>query len=350
MNIFTYYDYIKCIHNINLKNAERLAEESEEYRPIPTKDKELQLNQKPKDKPHDKLIKNILKDKNELANLVNQFLKPRQILKSENLQKYTNSYITKKYKSKEADMVYKMKDKKMYFLIEHQSTIDYNMPYRILNYCIDIIQEWTKEKRNKQIAKYPIIVPIVIYTGEQRWKVPLNYKEQQIKVTTYEKYRIDLAYNLIDINNYNIYELLSKKTMFSYALLIEKSKDREELLKNIKLIVKNEKDKNILEKLAYIIVYLLDEILEEDEQNQLLEIIQNKIGGENMEALVARIMKEEKRKMKRIEQKGIEKVKLQISKKMLDLGQEDNFIKEVTGISDKELEKIKNRNNELKNK
>ena len=203
MNIFTYYDYIKCIHNINLKNVERLAEESEEYRLIPTKDKKIQLNEKTKDKPHDKLIKNILKDKKELANLVNQFLKPRQILKSENLQKYTNSYITKKYKSKEADIVYKMKDKKMYFLIEHQSTIDYNMPYRILNYCIDIIQEWTKEKRSKKIAKYPIIVPIVIYTGEQRWKVPLNYKEQQIKITTYEKYRIDLAYNLIDVDNYN---------------------------------------------------------------------------------------------------------------------------------------------------
>ena len=345
MNIFTYYDYIKCIHNINLKNVERLAEESEEYRLIPTKDKKLQLNEKSKDKPHDKLIKNILKDKNELANLVNQFLKPRQILKSENLQKYTNSYITKKYKSKEADIVYKMKDQKMYFLIEHQSTIDYNMPYRILNYCIDIIQEWTKEKRSKKIAKYPIIVPIVIYTGEQRWKVPLNYKEQQIKITTYEKYRIDLAYNLIDINNYNSLELLSKRTMFSYALLIEKSKDREELLKNKKLIIKNEKDKDILEKLADIIVYLLGEILEENEQNQLLEIIENKIGGENMEALVARIMKEEKRKMKRIEKKGEEKAtireKMQISKKMLDLGQEDNFIKEVTGITDKELAKIK---------
>ena len=349
MNIFTYYDYIKCIHNVNLKNVERLAEESEEYRLIPTKDKKLLLNEKSKDKPHDKLIKNILKDKNELANLVNQFLKPRQILKSENLEKYTNSYITKKYKSKEADMVYKMKDQKMYFLIEHQSTIDYNMPYRILNYCIDIIQEWTKGKRNKKIEKYPIIVPIVIYTGGQRWKVPLNYKEQQMKITTYEKYRIDLAYNLIDVNKYNSLELVSKKTMFSYALLIEKSKDREELLKNIKLIIKNENDKNILEKLADIIAYLLDEILEENEQNQLLEIIENKIGGENMEALVARIMKEEKRKMKRIEKKGEEKatirVKMQISKKMLDLGQEDNFIKEVTGITDKELAKIKEQNN-----
>ena len=36
---------------------------------------------------------------------------------------------------------------------------------------------------------------------------------------------------------------------------------------------------------------------------------------------------------------------MQISKKMLDLGQEDNFIKEVTGITDKELAKIKEQNN-----
>ncbi len=48
------------------------------------------------------------------------------------------------------------------------------MPYRILNYCIDIIQEWKKSNKINQNTRYPIIVPIIIYTGNEKWKIPKN--------------------------------------------------------------------------------------------------------------------------------------------------------------------------------
>ena len=74
----------------------------------------------------------------------------KEEVKAEDLIRYTNSYITKKYKSKEADLVYKLKNQEAFFLIEHQSTIDNSMPYRMLNYCIDIMQEWSRNKRIKR--------------------------------------------------------------------------------------------------------------------------------------------------------------------------------------------------------
>lgn len=73
------------------------------------------------------------------------------------------------------------------------------MPYRILNYCIDIIQEWKKSKKINQNTRYPIIVPIIIYTGNENGKYQ-NFKEKQISDYVFENYKIDLEYNLIEIN------------------------------------------------------------------------------------------------------------------------------------------------------
>ena len=265
MKVFSYGDYIKSIHIVKRNIVNGLAEESEKYSFDTTKGDKIIEN-----KPHDKLIKDILKDKNEIVNLVNKFLKPNEQILEKNIEKYTNSYITRRYKSKEADIVYKMKDIDIYFLIEHQSTVDYNMPYRILNYCIDIIQEWKREQKGKKIYRYPIVVPIVVYTGKTKWSVSKNYKDQQLKITTYEKYRIDLAYNLIDINLYSTNDLLQKGTMFSYALLMEKSKDKEDLIKYLKLIINKENDKEKLDKISNIIIYLFNGILEKAGQKKII--------------------------------------------------------------------------------
>ena len=140
MKVFTYKNYIKCIHTLRLNAIFQLAEENANYN----------INRNKINNRHDKLIKNILKDEKEMRKFINNFLEPNEKIQSQDLIKYTNSYITKKYKSKEADIVYRLKSKEVFFLVEHQSKIDNNMPYRILNYCIDIIQEWKKSKKINQ--------------------------------------------------------------------------------------------------------------------------------------------------------------------------------------------------------
>lgn len=140
LKVFTYRQYIKTIHTLRLNAVLQLAEGSTEYN----------LKKPERKYSHDKLVKNILKDKKEAEVFINQFLEPREEVKAENLIRYTNSYITKKYKSKEADLVYKLKNQEVFFLIEHQSSIDNSMPYRILNYCIDIMQEWSRNKNIKR--------------------------------------------------------------------------------------------------------------------------------------------------------------------------------------------------------
>lgn len=267
MKTFTYYDYIKCIHTLRLNAVLQLAEESAEYKVKQKKNKDR----------HDKLVKSILKDEKEMAKFINDFLEPNEKVESQNLIKYTNRYITKKYNKKEADLVYELKNKEIFFLVEHQSTIDHNMPYRMLNYCIDIMQEWSKSKKIKKETKYPIIVPIIIYTGSEKWKMSKNFKEKQIGDYVYENYKISLEYNLIEISKLSTKFLLEKRSMFGYGMIIEKARNRQELKENLDIIIKNTKEREQLKKLKEIILYLMEDSLEEALKKELLGKIEIKM-------------------------------------------------------------------------
>lgn len=273
LKVFTYNQYIKCIHTFRLNAVMQLAEESAEYN----------LNQSEKKYSHDKLIKDILKDKKEATEFINQFVEPREEVKEEQLILYTNNYITKKYKSKEADLIYKLKNQETFFLIEHQSAIDDNMPYRMLNYCLDIMLEWSINRKAGKNISCPIIVPIVIYTGKQKWKRPKNFTENQFNSFVSERYKMNMEYNFIDINKISKQRLLEKDTMFSYVMLIEKAENKEELIENLNIIIQSTKKTDNLEAVANIVNYLLDDekiILETTGiEKQELERIKDKLAS-----------------------------------------------------------------------
>lgn len=330
MKVFTYNQYIKCIHTFRLNAVMQLAEESAEYN----------LSQSDKKYSHNKLIKNILQNQKEATEFINQFVGPREKVKEEQLIRYTNSYITKKYKSKEADLVYKLKNQEIFFLIEHQSTIDDNMPYRMLNYCLDIMREWSRTKKIGKNTSYPIVVPIVIYTGKQKWKMPTSFNEKQFHSYVYERYKMNMEYNFIDINRLSKQILLEKNTMFGYVMLIEKAENREELVENLNIIIKLIENKSCLEELANRIGYLLDNTLEDRIQQKLLRKIERKVGEKNMSSmsdLLDRLATQSSRDI----QRGKEWEQRMIVENMLNLKLDEKIILEATKIKKQELEKIK---------
>lgn len=76
------------------------------------------------------------------------------------------------------------------------------MARRILEYIIEIMRmEDTLENKLKSEI-YPIVVPIVIYTGVQKWKANTNFANKQYQTLNYKRYKINFEYNLIDINDY----------------------------------------------------------------------------------------------------------------------------------------------------
>ncbi len=218
MKIFTYREYIKCIHTFRLNAVMQLAEESVEY--------QLEGSNK-KDTKEGEEIKKILQNKEEVSELINQFLEPREKIKKEELMSYQNSYIIRKHQSKEVSFIYKLRRQEIFFLIEHQSSINSHISYQLLNYCLDIMQEWGKNKKTHKIVRYPIIVPIIIYTGSQKWKI--EKKEKDIE----KRYKMQIDYNLIDINKISKQTLLEKNTMFGYTMFLEKVKNKKERMQNM---------------------------------------------------------------------------------------------------------------------
>lgn len=179
MIIFTYKEYMLCKKFCGDESniPTKLEEESETYN-LEVKWDTSKITQK-----HDKTFKMIFSDKEEVAKFLNETLKPKEKIEAEELEKYKSSFITSTFRNQEADIVYKMKNRQIFFLIEHQSKVDYHMPFRILRYQMEIMESALDySKIHTKNYELPNVIPIVLYTGKQKWNVAKEIEEKQAKL------------------------------------------------------------------------------------------------------------------------------------------------------------------------
>ena len=319
----TYKEYLKY-KELNIKNNNyNKVEESANYT--------YDTNNK-----HDKAFRDLLSIKEEALNLINKALKPEKEIKEE-IELYNSRFITNRYKDRESDIIYKVKNKNIFFLIEHQSTIDYSIAYRMMEYSIEIMRLLIQEKENKRKTyKYPLIIPIVIYTGDKKWDAELSMKELREKIEWYEEQE---KISLVDINKYTKEELLKENNILSKVMLLEKSKNEVEFIENVKEVLEIANDKNI-DKLKDIIIYKAYDALKKEEVEEMLNKMKNK-EEECIMTLGERIIKNEREERMKAKNEGRKETINITIKKMLLLKLDENIIKEVTGAKDKELEKVK---------
>ena len=282
---------------------------------------------------HDKTFKEILSNKQEMTKFLEQFIGMEV---EEELEKHNSSFINKHYERRESDIIYKMKNKEIYYLIEHQSTVDSQMPRRILEYCMEIMREI---QGNKKEETNPLIVPIVIYTGIRKWTVPTDFSDTQKVEEKYKKYKIRLQYQLVDISEYNKKELMEKDTKISSMMLLEKCKTREEVRETLIELSMKAKDKERVEWIKDLVEYVFPEILGEDIE-RILEIIEEKEKS-NMQDLVKRIKSYEERREKRLINKGIKETITSMVINMLKFNESEEKIIKYTNVKKEEIEKIK---------
>ena len=285
--------------------------------------------------------------KEEAIALINQAIKIK--LKAEEIEKYTSSFVSKIFQNREADIVYKYKNKNIFFLIEHQTKIDYSMSYRILEYEIEIMKSAIdiRKVKNKEY-KLPLVIPIVLYTGKKKWDAKRYLEESQ---ETLDDVKIKAGnYNLVDINDFTKEELLQGKTLISKMILLEKSESTEESIEMLEKIIPNT-NKEEKELLKRVISILFGEKIGEEKTKELIEKIDG--GEEKMLALVDMIRNENKMyiNMGRTEGKkegrkegfkeGKKQTYLEIAKNLLKLKMPISQISEVTKLPKEEIEKLK---------
>ncbi len=303
--------------------------------------------------PHDKTVRLMLSNSQEAANLINLALKT-DFVKANQIEQYKSSFVTKAYKNRESDIVYKdLKNKGIYYLIEHQSKQDKMMAVRITEYSLEIIRSALDLMKKEKREEFPTVIPIVLYTGKGKWKIPQSLEDVQVKLADINLPSIG-SYKLIDINTYSDDDLIKAKGALPKVLLMEKSTKNINKVKEI--MNKMEKAKLTKEETEMLSVYITNVVREKDNRlaDELLEKINKEREEENMgdfgQVLVdyihESVAKGERKRRKKTEKKdgkieGAKATRIEVITRMLKDNLKIELIKKYVNATDKDIEEAR---------
>ncbi len=305
---------------------------------------------------HDKIMKKILSNKKEAVKFINRTVNLQNKVTSESIEIYNKEYITDSLEIRQADVIYKLKNNNIFFLIEHQSKVDYSIPYRILEYKTEILKyNVDKERMKQKDYKMPLIIAIVLYTGKESWKVKQEFLQVQEECSTYlkEKLGISSFYILEDINKISEEELLKSNNFLEKIFLLEKSKSKEDLKENfIKIIQKLKREeqegkitKEDKEEFEEDIIKILVPKIGQEEIKEQIEKSREGVEGK-MELAVTRMIARENQAI-RVKSKregkieGMTQKSMEIAKKLFEIHMTAEEVKQITGLTEKEVAKLK---------
>lgn len=121
-------------------------------------------------------------------------------------------------------------------LIEHKSSVDYDVAMQLLRYMMCIWTEYRREMEalQKGITKrknfrYPMIIPIVYYEGKAAWTADIHLKERISGGEAFLKWLPDFQYEVIRVHDYSNEELLARGDEMSLIMLVNKIQDAADL-------------------------------------------------------------------------------------------------------------------------
>lgn len=166
--------------------------------------------------PHDNFFKDSLTNLKVAKEFFQQHLPlaVQQKLDLNSLELQASTYIDQALKHTASDILYKVNylnddlSAYLYILTEHQSSVDFHMPLRLLRYITSI---WTEHlKKHKQDKLLPLVIPLVFYHGPEAYDGPKDIRE----LIRAPKELIDLflftPFNLVDTHMISDNELREK--------------------------------------------------------------------------------------------------------------------------------------------
>lgn len=218
MRYFSYNDYMDYKGNIDMNNYGRVEEEKAEYI---LEDGEINSQFE---------IIEILKNIEDLQEFLNEFVWADEPIRqndityynaNQNLQENQIMYYDEnenfENSSYENMITCKIKSKEIFVIIKELHEIDINIIYKMLEYSLKIIKGC--EQNMLQNVRNPIVIPIVIYTGNKKWNTNNYQLKQKINYIEFKSNSINFAYNLIKINELGNSELKKMKSKVAKKML-----------------------------------------------------------------------------------------------------------------------------------
>lgn len=162
--------------------------------------------------PADTAFKSLFQSKRAFVQLLRYFLKAPwvELIDEQQLDRIDKSFIKSDHARLEADVVYtcRMKDQDViiYVLLEMQSTVDFQMPWRLLQYMVEIWRTVMKntdagEKRTRD-HRLPPIIPVVVYNGDGGWTASRSFRAYQNCNEWFGESVVDFRYYLVDVKRW----------------------------------------------------------------------------------------------------------------------------------------------------
>jgi len=125
---------------------------------------------------HDRFFREVFSKKDMARGFFRNFL-PHDLLKHLNLDSLSiekGNFVDKKLKEAFSDLLYSVKTDRgeafIYLLVEHKSFQDRMTAFQLLRYIVRILEQYVKQ--HKDAKNLPLVVPVVLYHGRNRWQVP----------------------------------------------------------------------------------------------------------------------------------------------------------------------------------
>ncbi len=148
------------------------------------------------------------------------------------------SYILQDFSDKEADIIYRLRLRDseviLYVLLELQSTVVQTMPFRLLQYMVevwrDIYQNAPERERRRKGFRLPAIIPAVLYNGRRKWTARRSFKEYQTGYDNFPGCLLDFSYILFDVVRYSEDDLLQADNVVSSVFYLEQIAEPPDLV------------------------------------------------------------------------------------------------------------------------
>lgn len=188
--------------------------------------------------PHDRYLKSILEDPKIAADFLGHNL-PDYVLRSINLstiKAQKESFIDEKLKMQITDILFSVdfagKPGYIYLLLEHTSTVDRMLPFRMLKYSIAVMEYHLKKNKNKKDAVLPIVYPLMFYTGARPFKHSMNIYDLFGEHKRLAKEIYGRPYRLIDLTQISDEQMQAYQWFTLAGLSMKYVREIDRLLKN----------------------------------------------------------------------------------------------------------------------
>lgn len=238
---------------------------------------------------HDRNYKHLLSYRKIFQEVIEQYIEGewKQELDLEKAEKMDKSFILQDFAERESDIIYrvpfKQKEKEvyLYILIEHQSSVDFTMPFRFLVYITelwrDIFKNTEENKRKSKGFRLPPVFPILLYNGEHKWTAFQKLSEIIEGSHLFPGFIPDFSYYLLDISHYPEDKLKNLAGNLAKIFLLEHPLSEEKIFSSILECfrgLEQESDKEIWKAISNWLAYFMKKCFQTPQIEEILSEIQ----------------------------------------------------------------------------